>query len=100
MNDSEVIKLNLKECENTKIDISIPIAIDDNLEKNNSSSDYYNDICSKSESQKGPDISLSKRKNLFIENNMTLCEEDCELTEYNETTKNAKCTCLVIIIYL
>ena len=99
LNESEVIKLNLKECENTKIDISLPIEIDDKIEKHNSSSDYYNNVCSKSESNKGTDISLSQRKNLFVENNMTLCEEDCDLTEYNETTKKVKCSCLVKISF-
>ena len=40
--NDENIKLNLTYCIDSKIDISIPVKIDDDLEKYNSSSDYYN----------------------------------------------------------
>ena len=86
-------KLNLEICRNTKIDISIAVKINDSLDKYNSSSDYYNDICFRSTSSFGTDISLKDRRNQFIENNMTLCEENCELIEYNYTKEKAKCLC-------
>ena len=96
--DKELVKLNIKEvCENNKVDIFIPVNITENIDKYNSSSNYYNDICSKTTSNKGTDICLSDRKNIFIENNMTLCEEDCHLADYNYTTKKAKCSCLIKI---
>ena len=44
--NDENIKLNLSYCKNSKIDISIPVKIDEDIEKYNSSSDYYNDECS------------------------------------------------------
>ena len=98
-NTGEIIKLNLKECENLKADIIIPVNITDvnHIEKHNSSSDYYNNICSKTKSEKGTDISLNDRKNIFMDNNLTLCEEDCTLEEYNKTTGKARCSCLVKI---
>ena len=98
-NNSKFIQLNLKECENTNIDIYLPVDLDDGTEigQYNSSSDYYNNICSKTTSNKGTDISLTDRKNNFIENNLTLCEEDCILEEYNTTSKKAKCNCLIKI---
>ena len=65
-------KLNLTLCEGTKIDISIPVKLDDNIDKYNPKSDYYNDICYKTTSESGTDISLKDRKNEFVENNMTL----------------------------
>ena len=80
--------------------ISIPINIDvndNNLEKYNKSSDYYNDICSKTSSESGTDISLTDRKNNFVDNNMTLCEEDCDLINYNKTIKKVECSCLIKI---
>ena len=43
------------------------------------------------------DISLNDRKNEFIENNLTLCEEDCEFNGYDKTTKKALCSCNVKI---
>ena len=95
----ELIKLNLTECKNTNIDISIPVSINDSLDKYNANSDYYQDICIKATSNKGAgvDISLSDRKSEFVNNNMTLCEEDCELKEYNKTSERAKCSCLIKI---
>ena len=52
---------------------------------------------SKTTSESGTDISLTDRKNQFKENNMSLCEEDCDLVEYNYTTEKAKCSCLIKI---
>ena len=40
-----LIKLNLTICEKNKISILIPIVINDHIDKFNSSSGYYNDIC-------------------------------------------------------
>ena len=40
-----LIKLNLKICEQSKISISIPIEINEPIDKLNISSGYYNDIC-------------------------------------------------------
>ena len=92
-----LFRLNLEECKDIKIDISIPVSIKDNIDKYNSSSDYYNNICYKTTSDSGTDIILSDRKNIFIEKNMTLCEEDCDLIEYNYTSERAKCSCKVKI---
>ena len=93
-----LIKLDLKKCQGMKVDISIPVNINENnLDKYNKSSEYYNDICSKTTSDNGTDIPLSDRKNIFVDNNLTLCEEDCGLAHYNTTTKKAKCSCLVKI---
>ena len=92
-NDNELIKLNLTSCQGSKIDLSISVKINDNLDKYNSSSDYYNDICSKTTSESGTDISLNDRRNEFINNNISLCEENCELIEYDYLKEKAKCSC-------
>ena len=88
-------KLNLSICENTKINIYIPIDISENLDKFNSSSGYYNDICYTTTSESGTDISLKDRKNEFITQNRTTCQDGCDFSEYDYTTKNAKCSCNV-----
>ena len=88
-------KLNLTSCEDTKIEISISVEINDTLDKYNPKSEYYNDICSKVTSESGTDICLKDRRNEFVDNNMSLCEENCELIDYNYTTKKAKCLCEV-----
>ena len=90
------MKLNLTICQNTRIDISIPVDINYNeIDKHNPNSKYYNDICTKAISNSNTDLSLSERKNQFINKNMSLCEEDCNLIQYNSSSKRAKCSCLV-----
>ena len=92
-NDEELKKLNLTYCKDSKIDISISVKIDGQLDKYNSSSDYYNNICYKTSSESGTDISLNDRRNEFVNNNITLCEENCELIDYDYIKAKAKCSC-------
>ena len=92
--NNKLVILNISVCENMDIDISIPTSINkSDIDKYNSSSDYYNNICSKATANSGTDIPLKIRKNNFINNNMTLCEENCKLIDYNYTTEKAKCSC-------
>ena len=88
-----LVKLNLTVCENTKIHISLPVKLNEDLDKLNSSSAYYHDICYTSTSDSGTDISLSDRQNDFINNNKTLCEENCDLSKYNYEISKAICSC-------
>ena len=92
-NSNKLTKLNLSLCKNTKIEISISVKINDSLDKYDPNSDYYNDICSKTTSESGTDISLKDRKNEFVNNNMSLCEENCELIGYDQVKNKAKCSC-------
>ena len=92
-NNNTLTKLDLNLCKDTKIEISIPVKINDNLDKYNPKSGYYNDICYKTTSESGTDISLKDRRNEFVENNMTLCEENCDLINYNYTNEKVKCSC-------
>ena len=87
-------KLNLSVCEYSNISIYIPITtISDNLDILNSSSSYYNDICYKATSDEGTDIILKDRQKEFVENNKTVCQEDCIFSEYDAGNKKAKCSC-------
>ena len=94
-NDSYLIKLNLSHCQDTKIEISIPVEINDIIDKYDPKSGYYNDICYKVTSESGTDIILKDRQYEYVENNMSLCEENCELVDYNYTSKKVKCSCNV-----
>ena len=91
--NNTMTKLNLSSCEGTKIEILIKVEINDTLDKYDPYSKYYNDICSRATSDSGTDINLHDRKNEFINNNMSLCEENCKLINYNYTSKKAKCSC-------
>ena len=93
LSDEKIEKLNLSFCEETDIELSIPIIINDTIDKYNPKSNYYNDICSKSISESNTDIPLNDRRNEFINNDMSLCEDNCELTDYYNY--KAKCSCNV-----
>ena len=93
LSGNNLTKLNLTLCKDTKIELSIKVKIKDSLDKYNLKSDYYNDICSTTTSESGTDISLKDRKNEFINNNMSLCEENCDLIEYNPIKEKVKCSC-------
>ena len=86
-------KLNLKVCEDTKILINIPVEINDNIDKLNTSSGYFNDICYTATSNDGTDISLKDRKKEYIEGDNIICQDDCEFFDYDYKYKKAKCEC-------
>ena len=84
-------KLNISICENTKVYISMPIILTGNIDKANSSSGYYNDICYTTTSDNGTDIILKDRRNEI--GNNTVCQDDCFFSDYNYTTLKANCSC-------
>ena len=90
INGSKLDILDLNICNNIKIDLSIPIDID-NVDIYNSSSEYYNDICYKSISN--IDIILKDRQIESVNNDMNACEEICYFKEYNKKFKTALCSC-------
>ena len=85
--------INLSLCEN--INIQIPVEInDDDIDKYDPSSEFYNDPCNKHSNDNGVDLTLYDRKNEFNEKNMSLCEKDCKFINYNTSTKKVECDCL------
>ena len=93
LNGTNLIKLNLTICGGSKISIIIPIEINDDLDKLNTSSGYYNDICYTTTSEDGTDISLNDRKKEYIENDKIVCQEGCSFSDYDYNNKAANCSC-------
>ena len=89
-------KMDLGVCKDMKINKSVYINIsDDDLDKYNSSSGYYNDICYTYTSNNGTDVTLKDRRNEYINNNMAVCEENCDFIAYDSVTNKAICSCPV-----
>ena len=87
-------KLDLSICEEYKVNILVPVSInEDELYLYDPSSNYYNDKCFPYSSKNGTDIILKDRQNEYVNNNLTICQNDCELLEYDEDTKYASCEC-------
>jgi len=88
-----LIKLNLSICNKNDIYLYIPVKNIGNLDELNKSSDYYNDICSTATSEGGTDIIHEDRKKEYI--TKTVCQNDCEFNNYNNTSQKAVCSCKV-----
>ena len=96
--DNNLTKLDLTICENTKIILTVPSIISpDSIDKYNKSSGYYNELCYTLTTEFGTDMTLKDRQNAFVDNNMSLCEEDCELMDYDNNIKKAICSCFTKI---
>ena len=88
------IKLNLTYCKENIIDFDIPVSIDENnLFKYDPNNEYYIDECYPYTTDNGTDIILDDRKEEFIINNLSLCEDICEYKGYNENSKKVSCAC-------
>ena len=91
---TEFYKLNLSDCDDLKIVVSLPVSInEDEIFKHDPSSDYYNDKCFSYTSDNGTDITLNDRQSEYVNNNLTICEDNCELIDYDKETKYASCDC-------
>jgi len=90
--------LNLDICKDMKINISIPVIIDENnLFKYNSSHEYYNDICYPYTTDNNTDIILKDRRDEYKKNNMSLYEINCKYSKYDYNTKKVECECFIKI---
>ena len=69
---SNLTKLDISVCQNTKIIMSIPIKLSGNIDILNMSSGYYNDVCYTSTSDSGTDIIIKDRQGEFKEGKKTL----------------------------
>ena len=88
-------KLNLSYCNNT-VNLNIPVKIDENkIYQYDPNSDYYTDECSSYSSNNGTDILISDRKKNYIENNLSLCEANCNYQSYDISNKQSICDCKI-----
>ena len=97
LNGENLVKLNLSVCRNSKVDISIPIILNEDLDKLNTSSRYFNDLCYTYTSEKGTDMILKDRQKEYVESNKTICEENCRFADYNYDIEKAVCSCEIKI---
>ena len=91
-------KLDLNYCknENININLSIPVAIDEeNLYKYDPKNEYYKDECIPSSTENGTDILVNDRKNEYNQNNLAICEKDCIFKEYKNNLKRSICDCKI-----
>ena len=98
-------KLNLEYCNNTSINLYVPIELDEDLlelyeKANNQGYDlfdpeniFYTDICTPYTSINGTDIILSDRIADILNNIGSLCEKNCGYGEVYTENKKVLCKC-------
>ena len=87
-------QLNLEYCNEAKISLIIPASIDeDSLLFYNFSSEYYTDKCYPYTTNNSTDITLNDRAKEYINNNLSLCESNCEYNGYDSKSKKVICEC-------
>ena len=88
-----LIQLNLTVCKDDKIDLIVPVQLNDVIDIYNPESQFYKNICYTYTSDYGTDITLNDRKNDFIEKNLSVCEEDCDFVKYDNSSGKVTCSC-------
>ena len=100
-------KLDLSICSNEKIDVYIPIEINEKAQKLydelkqqgynlfDKNDKFYNDICTPYETENGTDVLLSDRYNDFFIPNQLVCQVNCEFSDYLSDSKYLKCECSI-----
>ena len=87
-------KLDLDICKEMKVEVEVDVDIPKgDMDLYNSSSGFYNDICYTYKSDRGTDVTLKDRRDDYINNNLAICDNGCELTAYDYTTHKASCYC-------
>jgi hypothetical protein len=103
--DLKLLELSL--CDNEKIIIKAPAKLDestssiyDSLKQSgynlfNKSDAFYKDICSVYTSQQGTDMILEDRKQEILQKttNLSLCQDNCEILNYDSLKNKAECQC-------
>ena len=88
------INLDLNLCKNIKAQIYIPVSINENeLYKYDPSGVFFNDRCNKYTTEHGTDITLYDRQKDYNDNNMSLCEANCDYKNYDYINKRVICEC-------
>ena len=88
-------KLDLSYCNDTIL-LNLPALVDENkLFINNPNSNFYSDNCLSFTTDNGTDILIKDRKQEFIDNNLSLCLNNCTYINYSTYTKRSSCDCCV-----
>ena len=98
LNGTNLEQLNLSICKNMRISLLRPMKINEDIDLLNSASEYYNDLCYTTTSENGTDIILIDRRKEFIENNKTICQDDCIFSDYNNYSNMVNCSCKINIM--
>ena len=101
-------KLDLSICKNSDINLYIPTKLSEETKKLrkdlkinnydlfNLNDPFYNDICAKYTTMDKTDILLEDRKNYYFHNNDTICQSNCEFSNYSIENEYLECSCKVI----
>ena len=88
------INFDIDYCKDIKTTTYVAVELDESqLNKYNPDDEYYNDRCIHHTSENGTDLTIYDRQNGFNDNNMSLCESNCEYKGYDSINKITECEC-------
>ena len=87
--------LDLINCEGKAVFILFSFNMTGDPDLYDRNSPYYNDLCVSYSTSDGIDLTLEDRQHQYIENNKSLCEEDCSFVGYDSKTNLVECSCEV-----
>ena len=70
-------------------------AFDEGYNIFNTSSSFYNDICTPFTNENGNDVLLDERRTDYYNESYNLCEKGCQFIGYNETMSMYTCNCSI-----
>ena len=85
-------QLDISICEGEKVSISYSMYLE-NPELYDKNNPIYSDICHPYTSEDGLDMTLSSKQQDYVNNNKSLCEENCEYTGYDKINQFVQCNC-------
>ena len=90
--------INLEICKDLTVimEVSAPANLtQEELDKYNSSSDFYNDVCYTYTTEQKTDIPMDDRRDEYLTKNYALCADNCFLSSYDANTGKAYCSCSI-----
>ena len=95
--NNTLIELDISICENEKVKIYNKINITGDLDKYDINSEYYNSICYSVENEKY-DLILKDRRNIYDNNNLSVCQDNCFFLDYDYEYQAALCSCQIKLV--
>ena len=97
-NSNKLERLDLSICEGDKITLQIPLLLNftnDDLDKYDINSKYYQEYCINYQDENGADITLSDRRDEYLSKSKNICDIDCYLERYDNNSQKSICKCQI-----
>ena len=92
--NNALVELNISICQDEKVKIYNKINITTDINKYDINSQYYKSLCYTSDDDKY-DLILNDRKEIYNNNNLSICQDNCIFLDYDYNNQAALCSCKI-----